>query len=458
MCPIEFRAPRCALLVSLAGSMVVGCGSTQGNPSVPPDSRVKAAVAEVSSARIEQDLRRLVAFGTRHTLSDTLSGTRGIGAARRWVKAEFDRISAGCSNCLEVRYQAQVARGGAGTRVPRDVVIVNVLATLRGRIHPDRYLLMTAHLDSRASNPLDSVGEAPGAADDGSGIAGVLEAARVISQGGAFGKTIVFAALSGEEQGLFGGQQLAQLARDSSWIIEGVLNNDIIGHRAGMTGERNEREFRVFSEPVPANESDSSRQARRFSGGEVDGSSRQLARYVDQATRRYVAGTDAVMIYRLDRFGRGGDHRPFNDLGFPAVRFTVMHEDYNRQHQDIRNEGGIAYGDVIEEVSFPYIARVTQANVATLAALASAPPPPEGVRIRGAVTPNTILSWTRVASTALLGYRIYWRETTESQWRYSVDAGNVDTFTLEHVNIDNYLFGVAAVGKDGNESIVAFAR
>jgi Zn-dependent M28 family amino/carboxypeptidase len=423
-----------------------------------PEERIRLAVRTVSADSIERSLRHLVNFGTRHTLSDTVSSTRGIGAARRWVKSEFDRISAACGGCLEVRFQERIVRGTAGSRIPRDVNIVNVLAVLRGTVHPERYLVMTAHLDSRASNPLDSVSDAPGAADDGSGVAGVMEAARVLSREGPFAKTIVLAALSGEEQGLFGGQQLARLASDSGWVIEGVLNNDIIGNRAGMTGAKNERAFRVFSEPVPANESDSSRQARRFTGGEVDGISRQLARYVDRATRRYVRGAEPVMIYRLDRFGRGSDHRPFNDLGFPAVRFTVMHEDYNRQHQDIRTESGVAYGDVIEEDSFPYIALVTRANVATLAALASAPPPPVEVRVRGAVTPNTTLSWKRTASPVLKGYRIYWRETTEPQWRYSADAGNVETFVLTNINIDNYLFGVAAVGTNDVESVVVFAR
>jgi hypothetical protein len=454
MSPFRTHAGSVSLLLPV---LLAGCGATSGS-SPAPDSRVRAAVRAVSPVTIEQDLRRLVGFGTRHTLSDTLSPTRGIGAARRWVKAEFDRISAACGGCLEVRYQAQLVKGGAGSRIPGEVMIVNVLGILRGTVHPDRYLMMTAHLDSRASNALDSVSEAPGAADDGSGVAGVLEAARAISRQGATPKTIVFAALSGEEQGLFGGRQLAQMALDSGWTVEGVLNNDIIGHRAGMTGALNEREFRVFSEPVPANESDSSRRARRFTGGEVDGISRQLARYVDRATRTYVPGVDAIMVYRLDRFGRGGDHRPFNDLGFPAVRFTVMHEDYNRQHQDIRVEGGVSYGDVIEEVSFAYIARVTQANVATLASLALAPPPPTAVRLRGAVTPHTVLSWTRTPSPLTRGYRIYWRETTEPLWRYSVEVGDVETFTLEDVNIDNYLFGVAALGKDDHESVVVFAR
>jgi hypothetical protein len=415
-------------------------------------------VGDVSAVQVERVLRRLVGFGTRHTLSDTLSPARGIGAARRWVKAEFDHISRECGGCLEVRYQSRLVQGGPGSRIPGEVMIVNVLATLRGTDHPGHYLLMTAHLDSRASNSMDSVSDAPGAADDASGVAGVIEAARVMSRGGRAGKTIVFAALSGEEQGLFGGRQLAQMVKDSGWIVEGVLNNDIIGHRAGMTGEKNEREFRVFSEPVPANESDSSRRARRFTGGEVDGVSRQLARYVDRATRTFVPDADAVMVYRLDRFGRGGDHRPFNDLGFPAVRFTAMHEDYNRQHQDVRTEDGVAYGDVIEEVSFDYVARVTRANVATLASLGQAPPPPGNARVRGAVTPHTTLSWTRTDSPRLGGYRIYWRETTEPQWRYRADVGNVETVTLENVNIDNYLFGVAAVGTDGNESVVVFAH
>ena len=436
--------------------LLVLSGSLQAQDTPHPEFR--EVLRAVSEQRIEQTLRTLVGFGTRHTLSDTLSATRGIGAARRWVKAEFDRISAACGGCLEVRFQSGMVQGTPGSRIPRDVRIVNILAILRGQHHPDHYLLMTAHLDSRASDALDSLSDAPGASDDGSGVAAVLEAAWALSQVGGVAKSIVFAALSGEEQGLYGGHQLAQMAQDSNWIIEGVLNNDVIGHRAGMTGEKNEREFRVFSEPTPVNESDSARRARRFTGGEVDGPSRQLARYVDKMTRRLVPEADAIMIYRLDRVGRGGDHRAFNDRGYPAVRFTAMHEDYNRQHQDIRVENSISYGDVIEEVSFPYIATVTRANVAVLAALALGPPPPENVRVRGAVTPHTVLSWQRVASPRLSRYRIYWRETTEPQWKYYVDVGDVETFTLKNVNIDNYLFGVAAVAHSGEESVTVFAR
>lgn len=421
------------------------------------DARIIRIVRSVSSARIGQTLRSLVGFGTRHTLSDTLSTSRGIGAARRWIKAEFDRISAECGGCLEVRYQERLWKAD-GNRLPRDVMIVNVLAIFRGSTEPGHVVMMTGHLDSRASDPNDSLSDAPGASDDGSGVAAVIETARVLAAAQPFHKTVVLAALSGEEQGLYGGQQLAQMARDSSWIVEGVLNNDIVGNARGMTGEVNDREFRVFSEPVPMTETEQQRRARRTTGGEIDGPSRQLARYVDRITARYVRQADAVMIYRLDRFGRGGDHRAFNDLGFPAVRFTVMHEDYNRQHQNVRTENGVAYGDVLAAISFPYIAKVAAANAASLVSLAWAPPPPDSVSLKGAVTPNTTLRWSRVASPSLAGYRIYWRETTEPQWRYHVDVGDVTEYTLENINIDNFFFGIASRGKDGTESTVVFAH
>jgi Zn-dependent M28 family amino/carboxypeptidase len=424
---------------------------------LPRDPRIERIVREISTGRIEQDLGTLVRFGTRHTLSDTMSSTRGIGAARRWIKAEFDRIATACGGCMAVRFQAEMARRDT-SRIGRDVMIVNVLATLRGTVHPERVVLMTAHLDSRASDPNDATTDAPGAADDASGVAAVLEAARVLSAHGPYEKTIVLAALSGEEQGLFGGAQLARLARDSGWTVEAVLNNDIIGNARGITGERNTREFRVFSEAAPSTETADQRRAMVRAGGEVDGPSRQVARYVDRITERYGRGGDAVLVYRQDRFGRGGDHRAFNALGFPAVRFTVMNENYNRQHQNVRSENGVEYGDVVEEISFPYIARVTTSNAATLAALAWAPPPPDSVTIRGAVTPNTTVRWAPVSSPGLAGYRVYWRETTESAWRYSRDVGNVTTIELKGINIDNYLFGVAAVGRAGDESVVVFAR
>lgn len=441
----------------ILSGLLLSCVALSSLHAQRRDPRIDEIVRTISRTRIEHDVRALVGFGTRHTLSDTLSSTRGIGAARRWVKAEFDRIAATCGGCLAVRFQAELARRDS-SRISRDVMIVNVVATLRGTLHPERVLLMTAHLDSRASDPNDATSDAPGASDDASGVAAVLEAARVLAAHGPYEKTIVLAALSGEEQGLFGGAQLARLARDSGWTVEAVLNNDIIGSARGMTGERNTRDFRVFSEAAPATETADERRAMVRAGGEVDGPSRQVARYVDRITERYGRGGNAVMVYRQDRFGRGGDHRAFNALGFPAVRFTVMNENYNRQHQDVRTENGTEYGDVAEEVSSPYVATVTVANAATLAALAWAPPPPDSVSIRGAVTPNTTVRWAPVSSPRLVGYRVYWRETTESAWRYSRDVGNVTTIELKGINIDNYLFGVAAVGKDGDESVVVFAR
>ena len=432
-------------------------GARLSAQQLPRDPRIDRIVREISAEQIEHDLRTLVGFGTRHTLSDTLSSTRGIGAARRWIKTEFDRIAATCGGCMTVQFQAELARRDS-SRIGRDVMIVNVLATLRGTVHPERVVLMTAHLDSRASDPNDATSDAPGAADDASGVAAVLEATRVLAAHGPYEKTIVLAALSGEEQGLFGGAQLARMARDSGWTVEAVLNNDIIGNARGMTGERNARDFRVFSEAAPSTETADQRRAMVRAGGEVDGPSRQVARYVDRITERYGRGGNAVMVYRQDRFGRGGDHRAFNALGFPAVRFTVMSENYNRQHQNVRTENGVAYGDVVEEISFPYIATVTTANAATLAALAWAPPPPDSVTIRGAVTPNTTVRWAPVSSPTVAGYRVYWRETTESEWRYSRQVGNVTTIELPGINIDNYLFSVAAVGTGGDESAVVFAR
>jgi hypothetical protein len=282
----------------------------------------------------------------------------------------------------------------------------------------------------------------------------VLEAARVLSRH-RFDKTIIYGALSGEEQGLLGGTQLAALARDSGWTVEAVLNNDVVGNRMGGDGIPNDREFRVFSEPVPVSESDQARRRRRLTGGEVDGPSRQLARYVAAASARYVPDAVAVMIYRLDRFGRGGDHRAFNDLGFPAVRLTEMHEDYTRQHQDVRTANGIAFGDVVTGMSFPYLARVTRANVASLASLAWAPPPPAGVRVGGAVTPHTVVSWVPGDSTRHR-FRVYWRETTAPQWNHSRTVTGATADTLRNTVIDNWLFGVASVDSAGHESTVVF--
>lgn len=444
---LTFSILLCSLLLTL---------HAQTPPAV--DLRLYEIAEAPSAERIQQDIQTLVDFGTRHTLSDTTSSTRGIGAARRWIKTEFEAISAKCSGCLEVQFQRTLVPAEGNRRIPEDTWVVNVLAFQRGTTYPDRYVIMSGDIDSRVSDPLNGTDDSPGANDNASGVAGTLEAARILSQY-KFPVTIVYAALSGEEQGLFGGQHLAQKAKDEEWDLIGVLNNDMIGNIHGIDGVIDNSTFRVFSEPTPIDETEQQRIWRRFYGGEVDGPSRQLARYVDRLTDTYCTNLDAIMIYRLDRFGRGGHHRPFNDLGFAGVRIMETHENYNRQHQDLRTEDGIEYGDVIEGVDFDYAAKLTGVNAISLAALASAPAAPSGLMIGGAVRPSTRLMWDAVEDENLAGYKIYWRDTTSPQWQYSryVDKSITD-YTLTNIVVDNYLFGVAAVGKDGNESLVAFPR
>ena len=426
--------------------------------TVPPAEQpvLRLLAAEVSAERIEADIRKLVSFGTRHTLSDTLSDTRGIGAARRWIKAELDRISRDCGGCLEVFYQRTLVE--ASDRIPEPVEIVNVVAIQRGEHDPGRYVVMSGDIDSRVSDPLDAVSDSPGANDNASGVAGVLEAARVLTTH-RFSGSIVYAALSGEEQGLYGGRHLAALAAEHGWRVSGVLNNDMIGNVEGITGVVDNTSARVFSEGTRAVETEREARMRRFTGGEVDSPSRNLARYVKRMADLYFTDLDVMMIYRLDRFGRGGHHRPFNDAGFAAVRIMETYENYRRQHQDLRTEDGVEYGDVIEGVDFDYAARLTGLNVVVLAAIAWAPPSPRGVRIRGAVSPNTTLSWEPVDSATspdIAGYRIHWRLTTASEWNHSRFVGNVNEATLRGLLIDNWLFGVSSVSNRGFESPVVF--
>lgn len=426
--------------------------------TAPPqvDPRIYDIAKAPSAERIEADIRKLVSFSTRNTMSDTLSATRGIGAARRWIKAEFDKISKECGGCLEVSYQYSLAKGDARSRIKEDTWIVNVIAIQRGTVHPNRYVIMSGDIDSRVSDASDAIKDSPGANDNASGMAGAIEAARVLTKY-KFPGSIVYVGLSGEEQGLFGGKYLAERAKEEGWEITGVLNNDMIGNIEGVNGVIDNTTFRVFSEPTPATETEQQRAWHRVYGGEVDGPSRQLARYVARMTDLYMPMMEAKMIYRLDRFGRGGHHRPFNDLGFAGVRIMETNENYNRQHQDLRTEDGIEYGDVIEGVNFEYAAKLTGVNAIVMAGLAWAPPAPKTVMIGGAVQPSTRLKWDAVDDPNLAGYKIYWRDTTAPQWQYSVYVDkSVTDHTLENVVIDNYLFGVAAVGKDGNESVVSY--
>lgn len=442
-----------ALRAVLLGTAGVCAGLAM--PAVAEEIR-HDLVADVSAARIEADIKKLVSFGTRHTLSETESETRGIGAARRWIEAEFRRISRDCGGCLEVITVSDIVSGE--NRIPNPTEIVSVLAIQRGTLDPDRIVMMSGDIDSRVSDALDGTSDSPGANDNASGMAGTIEAARVLSKH-KFAGTIVYAGLSGEEQGLFGGRIVADYALNNGWRIKAVLNNDMIGNISGIDGVTDNTTARVFSEGTRYVETEEEARTRRFSGGEVDSPSRNIARYVDRMADAFVPNLDVMMIYRLDRFGRGGHHRPFNERGIPGVRIMETHEHYDRQHQDLRIENGVAYGDVIEGVNFDYARKMTALNVVSLAGMASAPPFPAAVRIEGAVRPSTTLSWAMPKGSAaqnLAGYKVYWRLTTEPQWTFSRDVGLVNTHTLENIVIDNYFFGVASVSKDGYESPVVF--
>lgn len=417
------------------------------------DQRIYDIINAVSSERIKADITTLANFGTRNTFSDTISNTRGIGAARRWIKGEFEAISKDCNNCLNVFYQKDFVKAEGNDRIPKDTWIVNVAAVQKGTKYPNRYIIMSGDIDSRNSDGSDFTKDAPGANDNASGMAGAIEAARVLSKY-KFESSIIYLGLSGEEQGLFGGKGFAEYAKNNGWEIIGVLNNDMIGNIEGVNGVISNRDFRIFSEPVPPTETERERQMRRFYGGEVDGISRQLARYVLKTTQTYMPEMNPMMIYRLDRFGRGGHHRPFNDLGWAGIRIMEAHENYNQQHQDIRTENGIEYGDKLKFVNFDYAAKLTAVNAINLASLAWAPPAPTNVAIGGIVEPSAKLKWEKVDGAA--GYKIYWRDTTSPTWDHSRYVGDVSEFTLEGIVIDNYFFGVASVGKDGFESIVMF--
>jgi hypothetical protein len=417
------------------------------------DNTIYNIIESVEEQRLKSDIKTLADFGTRHTLSDTVSTVRGIGAARRWIKTELERISKNCNNCLEVFYQKTLVKKGTNNRITKDVWIVNVLAIQKGKTNPNHYVIMSGDIDSRVSDPNDNTSDSPGANDNASGMAGTMEAARVLSQY-EFGSSIVYVGLSGEEQGLFGGVGLAKYSLENNWDIIGVLNNDMIGNIKGVDGVIDNRTFRIFSEPVPANETERQRELRRFYGGEVDGNSRQLARYVHKTVRKYMPEMNPMLVYRLDRFGRGGHHRPFNDVGFAGIRIMEAHENYTQQHQDIRSENGIDYGDTFEHVNIPYTKKLTTVNAINLASLAWAPPAPKEVGIGGIVEASAKLEWNAVPEA--VGYKIYWRDTTVPTWEHSRYVTGTTNFTLEGIVVDNFFFGVAAVGSNGFESPVVF--
>ena len=412
-------------------------------------------IDQVDVERIKNDITALANFGTRHTLSDTISNSRGIGAARRWIKSEFEKISKECKGCLEVFYQKNYFTQKDGARIIKPTWINNVVAIQIGKKFPNRYIIMSGDIDSRISDPTNYKDNSPGANDNASGMAGTIEAARVLSNY-EFDSSIVYLGLSGEEQGLFGGKGMSEYTKKNKWEIIGILNNDMIGNIEGVDGVIDNRTFRIFSEPTPPNESEKERKARRFYGGEVDGISRQLARYIHRTVKKYMPEMNPLLIYRLDRFGRGGHHRPFNDMGYAGVRIMEAHENYIRQHQDIRIEDGINYGDVLEGVNFKYAKKLTAVNAINLASIAWAPPAVKSLSIGGVVEPSVKFRWEAVDDNTVKGYKIYWRDTTSPIWQNSRYIGNVSEYTLDGIVIDNFLFGISTVGKNGIESPVVF--
>ena len=442
-----------------AAAFAAGFGIVSAGPApaavdpAPEQPLLRSLVANVDAAELQATISKLVGYGTRHTLSDTQSETRGIGAARRWVQSRFASISRECGDCLEVVTPSQTF---TGPRIPLPTEVINIVAIQRGTSDPQRVIVITGHLDSMPSNIMDSTSDAPGANDDASGVAAVIEAARVLSRH-KFRATLVYAALTGEEQGLYGGKVLAAYARERGWRVEANLNNDIVGNTHGINGVRDNASVRVFSEGTKSVETPAQANRRRYNGGEVDSPSRNLARYVTSLADRYLTNFRVRMIYRTDRFGRGGDQVEFLAQGFPALRFTESVEDYTRQHQNVRVENGIRYGDTIEFVDFPYLAQVTRLNVIAMASMANAPAPPSGVAIEGAVSPNTTVRWQPHAGA---GYRVWWRGTTDPMWRYQrpvpADAAAAGRIRLDNVVIDDWFFGVSAISADGWESPVVF--
>jgi len=442
------RALRLPFALALTGAL-----AATAHAADEPQAQLTAIAEAVDPQALHATIEKLITFGTRHTLSDTVSETRGIGAARRWAKARFEAISRECGGCLEIVTPSQMV---TGKRVPVSSEVMDVVAIQRGTGDPGRVVAITGHIDSRVTDVMDATHDAPGANDDASGVAAVLESARVLSKR-KFAATIVYGVLSGEEQGLYGGKVLADYARDKGWQVEADLNNDIVGNSHGQDGVNDNSVVRVFSEGTKALETPAQASKRRYNGGELDSPSRNLARFVAGLADRTLVNFRVNMVYRTDRYGRGGDQVEFLEHGFPALRFTEPHEDYRREHQDLRTEQGVPYGDTIDRVDFDYLAQVTRLNAITLAALANAPAPVKGVAISGAVTTDTVMNWTPQAGVA--SYRVWWRDTTAPQWQHSrtyaasADPGHA---VLKNIDLDDFFFGVSAVSADGWESPVTF--
>ena len=433
--------------------LLIGVMAASAAPAPKPNPQVAGVVKGISARNIEASIRKLVSFGTRHTLSDTTSEARGVGAARRWLQAEFERYAKDSGGRLQVAMDEFTQP--PGERNPQPVQVVNVVATLPGEQTEsrDRIYVVSGHYDSRVSDPMNATADAPGANDDASGVAAVLEMARVMSQQ-KWDATLVFMAVAGEEQGLLGSTQWAKMAKEKNWNVAGMITNDIIGSSHAEDGHVDNQHVRLFAEGVPPlKEMPEGWRQQVKTGGENDSAARALARFIKSTSERYVPGMTVNIIYRKDRYLRGGDHSPFLEAGFPAVRMTEPNEDYRHQHQDVRRENGVQYGDLPEFDDFAYIAQVARINAASLGALALAPAAPAGVEMETKeLTNDTTLRWEANREPDLAGYEVFWRETTAPFWQHSVSAGKVTRFTVPKVSKDNFLFGAAAVDQDGNQS------
>ncbi len=417
------------------------------------NGQIVETLSEISPKNIEATIRKLVSFGTRHTLSETASETHGIGAARKWIQSEFQRYSRESGGRLQVTMDEFTQP--PGPRNPQPVQVVNVVATLPGSQPEsrDRMYVVTGHYDSRVTDVMNTTADAPGADDDASGVAAVMEMARVMAKRN-WDATLVFIAVAGEEQGLFGSTHWAKMAKEKNWNVAGMITNDIIGSSRAEDGQVDRDHVRLFAEGVPPLQ-DMPETWRTLirTGGENDSPARELARFTKSTAERYVPGMTVKVIYRRDRYLRGGDHSPFLDAGFAALRMTEPSEDFRHQHQDLRKEGDAQFGDLPEFCDFDYIARVTRVNAAALGALALAPACPRDVAVEAKeLTNSTTLRWTANAEPDLAGYRILWRDTTAPEWQNPISVGNVTRFTIPKLSKDNVIFGVCAVDKEGNAS------
>ena len=453
-----------ALLLSIISATAqTGRAQTKPARSSQPAAAVRQQqiariVHEIDVRNIERTIRKLVSFGTRNTLSTQTDPNRGIGAARDWLFSEFSKVAEQSGGRMTVAKQTFEQPKAA--RVPEPTMITNVVATLKGT-QPEsagRTYIVSGHYDSMCNSPTDATCDAPGANDDASGTAAVLEMARVMAKY-EFDATIIFMAVAGEEQGLLGSTHAAEQAKQTDMDVEAMFTNDIIGSSLGGNGVRDARTVRVFSEGVPSNEKPEEANVRRGVGGENDSAARQLARFIKETGEHYLPGMRVMMVYRRDRYLRGGDHIPFLERGFAAVRFTETNEDYRHQHQNVRIEDGVQYGDLPQFDDFKYIADVARVNAASLAALALAPARPKNVGLVTArLTNDTDLKWDANKEPDLAGYEIVWRDTTSPVWTNARAVGNVTSFTMKAMSKDNYFFGVRAVDKRGSKSPVSFPR